>query len=424
MPQNPRPHDRRRGATMILYTMLLSLVILPLVGLAIDVTRMYLVQGRLQTAADAAALGATRLLSTSANTTEIAGEFLKANYARSFWSSSVPTVNTVTVSTTTNLNPNRSTVTVKANLTVPMIFLGFMFHGSAGGSMTMSATGSHNVYSLSGCTLAYPTGSAPALSSVVFNESTVLANYGPTFVYPHGKIMAWYGDEHALTLGVREVQIVTVTTTSGTASGSASASGSTTGSTTTTTTTVTSTTDYTIAQYNSTTKNAVSYSGSLAVGTTALTGEQAGTDTALWNATYGYIDNGRPLWPALYITDITTAPTATSGDWQQGGTAAIPPTAVYGTWNSAVRTVDESTSPYTITVTPDADPTSNTWAGVPDTPPGGFPTNEGYGAEVVWNIDSLGLRPGRMYRLQFMIHDGDQNNSGGDVGEGCAIAIY
>ena len=93
--------------------------------------------------------------------------------------------------------------------------------------MGMGATGTRNAYSLEGCTLAYPYGSAPALSSVVFNESIVLAAYGPNFVYPHGKIMAWYGDEHALTLGVREVQLVTVTS-----GGSAPASGSVSGFTT------------------------------------------------------------------------------------------------------------------------------------------------------------------------------------------------
>ena len=56
-----------------------------------------------------------------------------------------------------------------------------------------------------------------------------------------------------------------------------------------------------------------------------------------------------------------------------------------------------------------------------DPPPGGFGAfkNLGYGAEVVWNISALGLDPSHSYRLQFMVHDGDQNKSGGDVGEAC-----
>ena len=101
------------------------------------------------------------------------------------------------------------------------------------------------------------------------------------------------------------------------------------------------------------------------VGTTALRGAYAGTDTATWNSTYKYLDNSRPLWPALCIIDITSNPAANSGDWQQGGTAAIPPNAIYGTWKAAVKTVKQTTSPWTITVTPDADPASNNkWDGV------------------------------------------------------------
>ncbi len=51
----------------------------------------------------------------------------------------------------------------------------------------------------------YPNGTAPALSSIVFNESDVLHAFGPNVVNTGGKIIAWYTDEHALTLGVREV---------------------------------------------------------------------------------------------------------------------------------------------------------------------------------------------------------------------------
>src|SRR6185436_19497872 len=63
---------------------------------------------------------------------------------------------------------------------------------------------------------------------------------------------------------------------------------------------------------------------------------------------------------------------------------------------------------------------------VTDTPPGGFAayTNEGYGAECQWAVDTFVNRgvfiPGHTYRIQFMVHDGDQNKGGGDVGQGCA----
>ena len=46
--------------------------------------------------------------------------------------------------------------------------------------------------------------------------------------------------------------------------------------------------------------------------------------------------------------------------------------------------------------------------------------NLGYVSEARWDVSSLGLTTGHVYRAQFMVHDGDQNKTGGDVGEGCA----
>lgn len=87
---------------------------------------------------------------------------------------------------------------------------------------------------------------------------------------------------------------------------------------------------------------AVNATAPLAVGTTALTGDQNGTDTGLYSASYSWNTSGRPIWPALFITDITNNLNDNSGDWQMGGTSAIPPNALYGTWKGAVRTVDFS----------------------------------------------------------------------------------
>ncbi len=49
--------------------------------------------------------------------------------------------------------------------------------------------------------------------------------------------------------------------------------------------------------------------------------------------------------------------------------------------------------------------------------------DEGYGAEAVWDATLLGLTPGRTYRVEFIVHDGDQNKAGGDCGEGCTKAF-
>ncbi len=85
--------------------------------------------------------------------------------------------------------------------------------------------------------------------------------------------------------------------------------------------------------------------------------------------------------------------------------------------------MDQTRTPWEITTTPDANPAKNFWNGVPDTPPTGFGHNEGYGAEIVWNASSLGLLPGHSYRLQFMVHDGDHDTSGGDAVEACTVFL-
>src|SRR5204862_1113864 len=104
-------------------------------------------------------------------------------------------------------------------------------------------------------------------------------------------------------------------------------------------------------------------------GTNQLIGDQSGLDQSL-----------RPMWPALFITDVTTNPTSRAGDWQQGGRPRSPD-AVFGTWKAAVRTVDTTVTPNLVSITPDADPAKNKWdLGSGGPVPAGL-TSEGYGAE-------------------------------------------
>src|SRR5437667_426854 len=239
----------------------------------------------------------------------------------------------------------------------------------------------------------YPFKSTDPRTYVAFNESEVLRAFSPQGTInalPGLTIKVWYNDENALTLGVRRVIVKTFTGTT--------------------------TTDY---PFSALTQNP---GGVLnpQVGTMTLDGDQAGTDTS---ACSGYPDRcDRPMFPALFITDITTNPTSTAGDWPHGGTP-IAPHAVFGTWKGAVRTVNKTRSPALITVLPDADPARNYWnLGSGDPAPLGL-TNQGWGAEVRWNVDDL-VAAGKMilghaYRLQFMVHDGDQTGTGGDSGENC-----
>ncbi|PYL60090.1 MAG: hypothetical protein DMF24_11185, partial [Verrucomicrobia bacterium] len=165
------------------------------------------------------------------------------------------------------------------------------------------------------------------------------------------------------------------------------------------------------------------------VGSTFDSGDLAGVDIS-----------NRPMFPALFITDITDPSTnPLAGDWQYDGTCSdlacsgrngIPPHFVSGTWKGAVRLVDKTKNPPAITITPDSDPAVNNWNLGPgaDQVPLGL-TNQGYGAEVRWDIvrlwdkDGNPLQSGHTYRLYVMVHDGDQNNSGGDAGQMCGYII-
>ncbi|GEM_PF-2182310 len=221
------------------------------------------------------------------------------------------------------------------------------------------------------CVLGYPFSSSNPLTSVVFNESTVLDWVDPSQATMNDTIRLFAADEHAILLGVHNNNL------------SVSALPANPGHV-----------------------------------TSPSIGDPSVTDPS-----------GRPIFPSLFITDITgltdnashTDPTYRAGDWQFGG-APQAPNDIFGTWKGA--------SVSGTTITTDADPTTkNNWTlGTgSDTPSVGFSglTNEGYGAEVRWNVNNLlfngqPLQPGHTYRIQLMVHDGDQNKSGGDVGQACA----
>jgi hypothetical protein len=229
---------------------------------------------------------------------------------------------------------------------------------------------------VSACVLAYPYSSSNPLTSVVFNESEVLRAFEPAFAGPGDTIRAFYNDEHALLLGV-------------------SAPG------------------FPVSPFTPDPGKVADFILDPQIGNPAVTDP-----------------SGRPIFPALFVTDITADPAvicqpgdpipARCHDWQFGGTP-IPPTVVFGTWKAATKS---GTSIVTAN-----DPPKNNYdldgagpcpgATCPDPVPAGL-VNQGYGAEVRWDVSDLGLLPGHVYRVQFMVHDGDQNKSGGDVGQGCA----
>jgi hypothetical protein len=228
------------------------------------------------------------------------------------------------------------------------------------------------------CALGYPDNST-ARSSIAFNESEVLSAFGRG----DGQIRAWYTDEHALTLGVRQLFVDNKTGAD-------------------------VTTNYTIAVMSG---NPASATGNpVAYGSTVTSGEGAAVDPA-----------GRPLFPAMFVTDLTlNGMSSRVGDWQQGG-AALASNALYGTWKGAVEKVNKTVSPAVTTITTDADPKVNhlnVGAGGINPPLG--VSDQGYSTEIVWNVANIpGYDPTHTYRVQFMVHDGDQNKAGGDVGQAC-----
>jgi hypothetical protein len=103
---------------MILVMLMLPVFLIPLVGLGIDGTMLFIVQSKLSSASDGAVLGAGRLLGTTANTTEIAGEFLNVNFPAGYWGSRNLQSN---ITATDVLGTH--TISINATVQVPLLFM-------------------------------------------------------------------------------------------------------------------------------------------------------------------------------------------------------------------------------------------------------------------------------------------------------------
>jgi len=136
MPIASRSRRRQSGVAMIWYSLMLCTLMLPIMGIAVDLTILYTVQARMSAAVDGAAMGAGRLLGTatgsSAGPTEkMAGEFFLANFPTGYWSTPALTSLSETMTNTTpntysvqytNPAPGSFRVQVVANVQVPLIF--------------------------------------------------------------------------------------------------------------------------------------------------------------------------------------------------------------------------------------------------------------------------------------------------------------
>src|SRR5947209_4183738 len=119
--------SKRKGFTTI-YVTLTALVLIPMVGLAIDFSVLYNVKARLQAAVDAAAIGSGSMLERSTdltNTAQVnsikdsAQRFFSANYPTKYWGSTQVYYDSVP---TEDVSRTR-TIYVHAAYDVPMLFL-------------------------------------------------------------------------------------------------------------------------------------------------------------------------------------------------------------------------------------------------------------------------------------------------------------
>jgi Flp pilus assembly protein TadG len=134
MPTFPSRRKRQKGAALIMLTMMLSVVVIPMIGLAIDGGMAYLVQTRLSAACDAAALAGARSLSVGltldsqiAAATATINEYLETNYPTGMY-------RTFNLNVTSNIQQTAyktRTVSLNATIVMPTLFMSIFNHPTA-----------------------------------------------------------------------------------------------------------------------------------------------------------------------------------------------------------------------------------------------------------------------------------------------------
>jgi Flp pilus assembly protein TadG len=111
---------------VIMLSMMVAVVLLPLVGLAIDGSVLYLIQAKMSAAVDAATLAAARSLSVgldlssqTASATATAQSFFSANFPTGYWNTTNLSLSTTVAQTAYKTR----TVTMQASVTVPLTFM-------------------------------------------------------------------------------------------------------------------------------------------------------------------------------------------------------------------------------------------------------------------------------------------------------------
>ncbi len=139
-----RQSSSQRGASLLLFTIMLVTIVLPMVGLAIDESVAYLAQQRLIATTDAAALAGARSLNVgesislqSANATAVAQRYFNANFPAGLLNSKNATAQ-ITITPPTSANAYKTFVQVQSSASVGLYFLSLIGHPTS--TLAASAT--------------------------------------------------------------------------------------------------------------------------------------------------------------------------------------------------------------------------------------------------------------------------------------------
>ncbi|MBI1788075.1 MAG: VWA domain-containing protein [Acidobacteria bacterium] len=142
--RNPSPRNRQERGFVLLLTVLTMLAVLPIIGMAVDIGMIYLVQTRLSAAIDAGALAGARsfqrgmdLASQTASAQDTASRYFRANFPKGYLgtdpNSPDPTIDVAVAGA-------KRTVTITSTVTAPMYFLRYLTINSAPVTVTGQAT--------------------------------------------------------------------------------------------------------------------------------------------------------------------------------------------------------------------------------------------------------------------------------------------
>lgn len=140
-PVTPQRRRAQRGQTVVIFTMLCTLMLIPIAGLGIDGAIMYLMKSKLSAAVDAAALATARGL--NAGQTLTAQETAATSTGSAYFYANLPngtmrdTVTNLAITFPTPAIPNTMVVQVQATISVPLTFMRMLHFQTA----TMSDTG-------------------------------------------------------------------------------------------------------------------------------------------------------------------------------------------------------------------------------------------------------------------------------------------